>query len=197
MLSSQASDNTLARDSHRNLPGDAAIWVFVLGDFLIFSAYFIVYAIKRHMDRSGFLESQHHLNLDIGVLNTAVLITSSWFVASAADAARQGNHPKAVNFAKLCGLLGVLFVFIKVYEWVVEINAGHAFTSSEFFSFYFFFTGIHLLHVLLGLGILLVVTRKFVAGHPAGPRLIEIGATYWHMVDLLWVMILALLYMMR
>lgn len=181
----------------RDVPGSQAMWVFVLGDFLIFSSYFIVYMVKRIQAPELFLESQRHLSLAIGVANTVVLLTSSWFAAAAAQAARQGRTAETQRLLRWCGATGVLFVLVKAYEWTVKIAAGHHFTSSEFFSFYYFFTGIHLAHVLLGLGILVIVSKSYEAAGADGPRLIESGATYWHMVDLLWVVILALLYMMR
>ena len=194
MLSTDASVDSPINP--RAAPGDSAMWVFVLGDFLIFSSYFIVYAVKRLQTPELFLESQRHLSVGIGALNTVVLLTSSWFIANAAHAARAGDDARALTLLWRCGWAGLVFVAVKLYEWAIKIADGYTFTSSEFFSFYYFFTGIHLIHVLLGLGILGVVARRYRHSSDRG-RLMETGATYWHMVDLLWVVILALLYMMR
>lgn len=178
------------------VPGDGHIWVMVLGDLLIFTGYFIIFMVFRTMNPADFLAAQQHLNVNIGVINTVVLLTSSWFVARSVLAARAGNHRSAVRFVYSGAGGGVLFIVLKSYEWAVKISAGHT-NSDLFFSFYYVITGVHLVHVVIGLIALGVVVREL--NNPGRRRLmvVESAAMYWHMVDLLWVIIFGLLYVMR
>lgn len=185
-----------AADPAPRIPGDINMWVMVLGDLVIFSAYFVIYAIYRHQDPTGFLAAQQHLDIGIGSINTIVLLTSSWFMARAVLAARAGDHRPATRLVCITGACGVVFMVLKGYEWAVKIAAGH--TNSEmFYSFYYVITGVHLVHMLIGLITLGVVIREL--RNPARRRtwMVETGATYWHMVDLLWVIIFGLFYVMR
>lgn len=185
-----------ATRTEERLPGDSHMWVMVLGDMVIFAGYFVVFMIYRAMNRQEFLLAQQHLDITVGVTNTVVLLTSSWFVARAVQAVRAGQFEKSTRLVLAGGIGGVLFIALKSYEWVRKIVAGH--TNSEmFYSFYYVITGVHMLHVLIGLIVLGVVVREL--RNPSGrrPWMVEAGATYWHMVDLLWVIIFALFYVMR
>ncbi|MGV0745908.1 cytochrome c oxidase subunit 3 [Mycolicibacterium sp. XJ870] len=183
--------------SRPHLPSDGSMWVFVLGDFVIFSSYFIVFMVYRNQQHDLFLESQRQLSLGIGVLNTLVLLASSWFVAQSVVATRAGSYDRAMRLTLLGGACGVLFVLVKAYEWWSKINAGLTFPHNDFFMFYYMLTGVHLFHVALGLVFLGVVYVEL--RNPRGRRvsMVETGATYWHMVDLLWIAIFALVYVMR
>lgn len=183
-----------ATTSH--LPGDGHMWFMVLGDLIIFGLYFIIYMAFRAANPEVFLAAQQHLNVTIGVVNTIVLITSSWFVAQSVLAVRAGDRAKAIKLTYGGAALGVLFLVIKIYEWSSEITRGYT-NSNEFFSFYYVLTGVHLFHVLLGLIVLGIVVRELRNPRRSRPSMVEQGATYWHMVDLLWVVIFALLYVVR
>jgi nitric oxide reductase NorE protein len=189
------ADPASARRGH--LPGDGHMWVMVLGDLVIFGTYFIIFMIYRAMEPQEFLQSQQHLNLNIGVLNTLVLLTSSWFVALSVQAARANDHTRALRLTYLGGLCGVLFILIKAYEWSAKVAQGYTMPSNEFFMFYYMLTGVHLFHVALGLLILGIVVRELHNPRRRRAWMVESGATYWHMVDLLWIVIFALLYVMR
>ena len=173
------------------------MWVMVLGDFVFFGAYFIIFMVHRAMAPELFLQSQQHLNLTIGVVNTLVLLTSSWFIVRSVATARSGDHQGAVRLTYLGGACGVLFIAIKAYEWSAEIAAGHTMPANEFFLFYYMLTGVHLFHVGLGLLILGIVVRELRNPRKRRVSMVESGATYWHMVDLLWIVIFGLLYVMR
>lgn len=178
------------------LPGDVHMWVMVLGDLVIFSGYFVVFMVYRTMNPDEFLAAQQYLDIDIGVLNTVVLLTSSWFIARGVLSARSGRPDQAVTFIFGAGSLGVLFIVLKGYEWYSKIAAGH--TNAEmFFAFYYVLTGVHLLHVLIGLIVLGVLVRELRNPFRRRTSMVETGAVYWHMVDLLWVIIFGLLYVMR
>ena len=194
-LDTEVQVNAAGRTAH--MPGDAAMWVMVLGDFVFFGAYFIIFMIHRSMAPDLYLQSQQHLNLTVGVVNTLVLLTSSWFVARSVQTARAGDHEGALRLTCLGGACGVLFIAIKAYEWSAKIGAGYTMPSNEFFLFYYMLTGVHLFHVGLGLLILGIVVRELRNPRKRRMSMVESGATYWHMVDLLWIVIFGLLYVMR
>lgn len=180
-----------------HLPGDINMWVFVVGDLFIFGFYFFVFMVHRFHHPAMFRESQEHLNLAIGTMNTIVLLTSSRCAALAVTAARAGDHLRASRLIKWTLALGSIFTLVKLGEWALEISHGHTLPSNDFFMFYFMFTGVHLFHVLLG-GIVLGVVL-YDQSQPELRRLsvVESGAAYWHMVDVIWVVLFALLYVLR
>jgi nitric oxide reductase NorE protein len=180
-----------------HLPGGFDIWVFVLGDLIIFSAYFVIFMIYRHQEPHVFLASQRHLSLTIAVINTLVLLASSRFIALAVLAARASDQVRAIRLVWCSGACGALFIVIKAFEWYHEIHNGHTLASNNFFMFYFVLTGVHVLHVVLGLIFLSIVTMDLRNPKLRRVSVVEAGATYWHMVDLLWIIIFALLYVMR
>lgn len=179
-----------------HLPGDGAMWVMVLGDMIIFGAYFLIYMVHRAMAPEAFLAAQQHLNVTVGVINTMVLLTSSWFVVRGVCAARGGHPEQAVRLLYGAGVCGLAFIAIKVYEWSTEISHGNT-VHSGFFSFYYVLTGVHVFHATLGLLILGFCVRELLVPTRRRMSIVEQGATYWHMVDLLWIVIFGLLYVMR
>jgi nitric oxide reductase NorE protein len=184
-------------DRETHLPADGSMWVFVLGDLVIFGAYFLIFVIYRNQNHELFLDSQRHLSLTIGTINTLLLLTSSWFVANSVLATRAGEYRRALLLTLWGGGCGVAFALIKAYEWWSKISVGLTFPHNDFYMFYYMLTGIHLFHVLLGLVFLGVVVAELRNPDKRRPAMVETGATYWHMVDLLWVVIFALLYVMR
>jgi nitric oxide reductase NorE protein len=182
--------------SGAHLPGDGHMWVMVLGDMVIFGGYFIVFMIYRAKSPEAYLEAQQHLDVGIGVTNTVILLTSSWLIARSVLATRAGLHNKAIRLIYGGGTLGVLFTLIKGYEWWAKITGGQT-NAGEFYSFYFVLTGVHLVHVAIGLIVLGVVVRELRNPSRRRATMVESGAVYWHMVDLLWVIIFALFYVMR
>jgi nitric oxide reductase NorE protein len=180
-----------------HLPSNKDMWVFVLGDLVIFSSYFIIFEIYRHQQRQLFLSAQQHLSLNIGVVNTLVLLASSWFVAQSVQRTRAGEYERAMRLTVGGGLCGVVFILLKAYEWSTKIAHGLTFGSNDFFMFYYMLTGVHLFHVALGLVFLGVVFFELRNPKLRRVSMVETGATYWHMVDLLWVVIFALVYVMR
>jgi nitric oxide reductase NorE protein len=195
-MTDSATADRVATSQRAHLPGDGHMWVMVLGDLVIFGAYFLIYMVHRAMAPEVFLAAQQHLDITVGVINTIVLLTSSLFVVRSVYAARAGRPRDAIRLTYAAGACGVVFVAIKAYEWTEEIGAGHT-VSNPFFSFYFVLTGVHMLHVALGLLILGVSVREMRSPLRRRVSLVEQGATYWHMVDLLWMVIFGLLYVMR
>ena len=181
----------------RFVPGQPDMWAFVLFEALLFTGYFGVYMVRRMQSPELFLSSQAQLDLRVGVFNTLVLLVSSWSMARCVQAAREGAYGSALKNALLTSLFGLAFLGSKVFEWIREMRKGYTFSTDEFFSFYYFLTGIHFLHLLIGFIVLAVVVYQLWSPARRSQQLVETGATYWHTVDFLWVMIFALLYVMR
>jgi nitric oxide reductase NorE protein len=185
-------------DEHAKfVPGQPDMWMFVLFETLLFTGYFSVYLVSRTQDREAFLGSQADLDLRVGVFNTIALLLSSWAIARCVQAARSGDYPSALKKAFLTATFGVVFLVSKIVEWVREIRMGNTFTSDEFFSHYYFLTSIHCIHLLIGFVVLGVVIYQLRSPARRSQQLVETGATYWHTVDFLWVLIFALLYVVR
>jgi nitric oxide reductase NorE protein len=181
----------------RFVPGQPDMWAFVLFEALVFTAYFTVYIVRRTQSPDLFLQSQAHLDLRVGVFNTLVLLASSWSVARCVQAARERSYRAALVNAYLTMLFGFVFLVSKVLEWAAKIGEGFGFTTDEFFSFYFFLTAIHFLHLLIGFAVLAIGVHQLWSPARRSQEAIETCATYWHTIDFLWVLIFALLYVMR
>jgi nitric oxide reductase NorE protein len=173
------------------------MWAFVLFEAFVFTAYFTVYLFCRARSPDLFLASQAHLDLRVGAFNTLVLLTSSWFMARCVQAARERSYRAASTNAHLTVLCGLVFLVSKLLEWTREIRQGFTFTSDEFFSFYYFLTAIHFLHLLIGFVALAIAVQQLRSPARRSQQVVETCATYWHTIDFLWVMIFALLYVMR
>ncbi|WP_163756870.1 cytochrome c oxidase subunit 3 [Mycobacterium botniense] len=173
------------------------MWAFVLFEALVFTSYFIVYMICRTQNPELYLRSQAQLNLRAGVFETLVLLMSSWSMARCVQASRAGMFHSAFRNALATIFFGAVFLVSKVSEWAAYVRRGFGFSTNEFFVHYFFLTGIHLLHLLIGFVALGVVVYQLRSSARRSQELVETGATYWHTVDFLWVVIFALLYIVR
>ena len=183
-------------------PVEAGVWVVVLGELCMFTLFFTTFLYYRAFSPELFEASRSLLRQDLGALNTIILLTSSWCVASAVKSLRNiDERPRAVTL--LLGALGcgAAFVVVKIVEYSGAINAGINVLTDEFFMFYFMLTGIHLLHLLVGMGLLGATTvnlRRVIAckDEPSEP-LVGFASCFWHMLDLLWIILFPLLYLLR
>jgi len=186
---------TKARAGHT--PGEAGLWIFILGDMTLFAAILIVFLWDRRSDPVVFEESAHQLIQPIGAVNTLVLVLSSYLVVRATYAHRGGRHPQARRL--VAGAVGCAAVFagLKAFEYYSAISSGHTPSTGTFFTFYFVLTGLHLLHVIVGTALLLVwqAMLKRRRSWTGSQKVAEGIASYWHMVDLLWVAIFTLVYL--
>jgi nitric oxide reductase NorE protein len=187
----------LSRDTR--VPGESGFWVIILGDLTAFALLFCVYTYYRGLDVDLYLESQERLNRLYGAINVALLLTSSWCVVEGIEAFRRRVTDRARRLFGAALLLGIGFVLVKVVEYGEKVRDGIVATTNEFFMFYYVLTGIHLLHLLIGLGVLawMRATSKSQWSAQRDIELMECGGLYWHMVDLLWVALFTLLYLVR
>jgi nitric oxide reductase NorE protein len=180
------------------MPGEAGIWVFIFGDMLVFGLFFVTYLHYRGGDTSLYVEAQRELNQTLGLINTLLLLTSSWCVAQAVTAIRRGRVSVAPKLFAAGFALGLGFVVVKLVEYGEKISAGITLLTNDFFMFFFMFTGIHMLHVLIGLGVLgflFSLSRREAAVEHV--QSLESGGAFWHLVDLLWIVLFALFYLVK
>lgn len=195
-LAGTTTRNTAER-TVKSVPGQPDMWFFVLFEMALFTAYFSVYLVQRALNPELYLQSQANLDLRIGVLNTVALLLSSLTLARCVQASRAGAYRPALTNAYLTIFFGLVFLVSKVIEWIREIRMGNTFTSDEFFQHYYFLTSIHCIHVLIGFVVLGVVVYQLRSPARRFQEIVETGATFWHNVDLLWIVIFALLYVVR
>ncbi len=181
------------------LPGDFAIWMFIFAELLVFGVLFITYAVVRSNHVELFNESQLILAKELGLLNTLVLITSSYFVVLAVYAIQRNDSKRCVFWLNAGIITGFIFVLTKSYEFYEKTAQGISLSTNSFYTFYLSMTFFHYMHVILGLIILIAVMLKAKRG---GYSLedhvgVETGASYWHMVDLVWIVLFPLVYLIR
>ena len=185
------------------------IWAFLITEILFFGGLFTGYAVYRTNYPQAFAEASHHLDILLGGINTVVLIGSSFTMALAVHAAQSGKRRALIAFLLATMLLGAVFLGIKVVEYshkfVDHLVPGRTFTfpgayapqAQLFFSFYFAMTGMHAVHMIIGLAILSVLVgrawrNRFSAIYFAP---VEVTGLYWHFVDIVWIFLFPLLYL--
>jgi nitric oxide reductase NorE protein len=185
----------------RWVPGEPGIWALILTDLGIFTVYFIDFMREWNKGPGAFAAGHEAMDLTAGILNTFFLLTASLFVALGVQTLRQGRVDLTRRLFLGAGLFGAAFVANKYIEWSDKIKHGHTPQTDAFFQLYFIITGVHLLHVLIAMTLLWFMWRRtgqvVASPTPQQSRFVENCATYWHMVDLLWLGILALFYLMR
>lgn len=184
---------------NENPPGDFALWIFIFAEMLAFGVLFVAYAFARANDVALFNASQQTLSLPSGFINTLVLITSSYFMVRGVDAIKQGLSQQCVHWLMGTLLLGGVFVGIKVMEFNEKFADGISMSTNNFYMFYLSLTFFHLMHVLMGMVIIACIIVKanrgeYDAQHYVG---VETGASFWHMVDFLWVILFPLIYIIH
>jgi cytochrome c oxidase subunit III len=185
------------------------IWIFLATEVLFFGGMLASYATYRLLYADGFAEAGRHTKIVIGSVNTAVLLTSSFFMALAVRAAKLGHQRRIVLWLLLTALLGLLFEGLKGLEYYKEYEEHlvpglnflfpepHAKAAELFFLLYFVLTAIHALHLLIGLGIIGVMVALTLRGR--FDRIyhtpIEVTGLYWHFVDIVWIFLYPLIYL--
>jgi len=179
------------------------LWLFLATEVLLFSVLFASFTIYRSMDLETFHKASHHLDWRLGGLNTIVLLFSSFTAALAVDAAQKGQQSRVVRnlFITIC--CAGIFLVIKSIEYTSKYHHGlfpggeHYKDYKSYFGLYYVMTGIHGLHVIIGMGVLgwaLLLARKGrISERYYTP--VEMGVLYWHLVDLIWIYLFPLLYL--
>ncbi len=185
------------------------MWAFLVTEIMFFGGLFADYTVYRSAYFEAFAEGSRHLDLVLGTVNTAILIGSSLSMALAVQAAQRGRRQAQVRFLVLTILLGLAFLGIKAVEYGHKFEQhlvpGRFFTwpgplasnVQLFFSFYFAMTGMHALHMVIGIGLLTWLAVQAGRGRfgPAYYNPMEVSGLYWHFVDIVWIFLFPLLYL--
>jgi len=185
------------------------MWVFLVTEVMFFGGLFLGYTIYRWKFADGFAAASHHLDVNLGTFNTVVLIGSSLTMAMAVHAAQVGRRRALVTFLLLTIVLGAVFLGVKAYEYhhkyVENLIPGVSFHFEEpfvrpatlFFCFYFAMTGMHALHMVIGIGLLTVLAVRAARGRftSAYYNPVDVTGLYWHFVDIVWIFLFPLLYL--
>jgi nitric oxide reductase NorE protein len=181
----------------RRVPGESGTWVFLFGDMLVFGAFFATFMVERAKAREVFDVSRKSLHIGVGLTNTLVLLTSSLCVVVALGALRTGAHHTARSAVIAAMTCGGVFIMLKVFEYHSLVAAGHGAGANHFYLYYFILTGVHLFHVCVGMAVLTFLLTQTRRREIGGTRMavVEGGACFWHLVDLLWIVLFPLLYL--
>ena len=191
---------TMTLDGPRRYPpGDLAIWVFILAELLVFACFFAMYAFTRMDQVELFNQYQQTLNREAALINTVALITSSYFVVRAVLCIQEGDNQWCVKWLLAAMGMGLVFLVVKIFEFSHHFGQGINLSTNTFYMFYLSLTFFHFMHVILGMVILAAVAYKAKKGDytPENHIGVETGASYWHMVDLVWLILFPLVYVMR
>lgn len=199
----------IQHDKHYDREGSKiAMWLFIFTELLLFGGLFIIYSVYRFLNPDAFQLAGEELNVTIGTLNTVILLVSSMTIAMSTTALQKGHKATAIVLIEITFMLALIFLINKYFEWGIKFDHG-IFPGSEymktemsqgeilFFGLYFVMTGLHALHIIIGM----VVMGYALAGvqkgtvHPNRPSLLENAGLYWHLVDLIWIFLFPLFYL--
>jgi len=173
--------------ARKGLPGELMMWVLIFSELAVFGAGLVAFMGVRLSDPAGFAEARTDLMVGLAGTNTIILVTSGLFAAFAVIA---GSIAKARLWLTAASALGVVFLVLKGIEYNHKAAAGITFETHSFFTFYYLLTGFHAAHVIAGIVILALV------GWSADRNAIQTGAAFWHMVDLVWILLFPVVYLL-
>jgi cytochrome c oxidase subunit 3 len=194
------------------------MWTFLATEVMFFGGMFLAYILFRWLYHGGFAAGSNELIMPAGFLNTGVLLVSSLTMALAVDEAKLGNHKSTVRFLLITMALGSIFLIVKAFEYTtdyyerlipgIDFHPEHLIEKLEkagriedlahvklFFVLYFAMTGMHALHMVIGVAVLGVLTYLIYKNKFADGATVESVGLYWHFVDLVWVFLFPLLYL--
>ncbi len=193
---------------HRDDEGSKiGMWLFIFTELLLFGGLFIVYAVYRFKNPIAFHLAAEELDVSIGTLNTIFLLISSMTVAMSISAVQLGEKRKAINLLTITIILAIIFMVNKYFEWSGKFGHG-IYPGSEkltqlgqgevlFFGLYYAMTGLHALHIIIGVIILMVMLGRVMDGRINSGYFVQLenGGLYWHLVDLIWIFLFPLFYL--
>ncbi len=189
----------VVKTTSRRVPGEAGIWFVIFGDLLAFGALFFTFMYYRARSPAEFATGQDAMNRGIGITNTILLLLGSLAVVQGVHAYRAGARraaDQALTAAIVCALA---FLVLKSVEYGQKLSTSLVPNTSEFFLLYYTFTGTHFLHVVIGVLILFYMRAVARRSSPDArdTAVIESGGVFWHLVDLLWIVLFALFYLVH
>jgi cytochrome c oxidase subunit 3 len=195
-------------ETHRDdLASKTGMWLFLFTEMLLFGGLFVVYSVYRYRNATAFHLAAHELSVFIGTVNTIILLISSSTIAMSITAIQKNNKKLALMLIGITILLGLAFLVNKYFEWGDHIRE-HIYPGSSilalrgqgdvlFYGLYFFMTGLHALHIIIGLVFIGVVSRLIIMDkiNSGNFVLLENSGLYWHLVDLIWIFLFPLFYL--
>ena len=201
---STVTNHAVHRDDEASKIG---MWLFIFTEMLLFGGLFIVYSVYRFQYSDAFHLASQELSRAVGTTNTVILLISSMTVAMSISAVQYGDRKKAILFLGTTLILALAFLVNKYFEWSGKIEHGLYPGSQKlldfghgdtlFFGLYFFMTGLHALHIIVGLVILTVMLFRILNRtiHSENYIHLENSGLYWHLVDLIWIFLFPLFYL--
>jgi len=202
----QETHHDLHRDDHASKLG---MWLFIFTEILLFGGLFVVYSVYRTKHHVAFHLAHEELSIAMGLINTIILLVSSATVAMSITAIQRGNKKHAMYFVAATILLALVFLINKYFEWGAKFEHG-MYPGSDlmqmlsngdmlFFSLYFFMTGLHGLHIVVGMTLLIITLVKIKKDLVRSDKyaLLENSGLYWHLVDLIWIFLFPLFYLIH
>jgi cytochrome c oxidase subunit 3 len=183
------------------------MWLFIFTELLLFGGLFIVYSVFRFQHQAAFHLAAEELNLALGAINTVMLLISSMTIAMSISALQYGHRRFALLLISITIFLGLVFLVNKYFEWSAKIEHGlypgseslHSLGHGDtlFFGLYYFMTGLHALHIIAGVSILSVILARVFNGKISAGKFVHLenGALYWHLVDVIWIFLFPLFYL--
>ena len=199
--------NTTPEIHRDDLASKTGMWFFLFTEMLLFGGLFVVYSVYRFRNAQAFHLAAHELNVAIGTINTIILLISSTTIAMSITAIQKKNKKLALLLLGITILLGLSFLVNKYFEWGEHLKE-HIYPGSAvlalrgqgdvlFYGLYFFMTGLHALHIIIGLIFIGVITRMIFRDKIDSDNfvLLENSGLYWHLVDLIWIFLFPLFYL--
>lgn len=197
--------------SHEHYDPEASkigMWLFIFTELLLFGVLFVIYAVYRYMNHSAFGMAAEELDVFVGAINTIILLISSMTIAMSTTALQKRNRNFTLLLLGITLVLGLVFLVNKYFEWGGKFGHGifpgsqyliDNFSQGEilFFGLYFIMTGLHALHIIIGLILIVTVMWRIYSGKVYAERssLLENSGLYWHLVDLIWIFLFPLFYL--
>ena len=195
---------------HRDDEADKmGMWLFIFTELLLFGMLFLIYAVYRYQNPVAFQFGGQELDVFIGTFNTVILLISSATVAMSITAIQRGNKKIALGLLSITLIIAVVFLINKYFEWGTKIEYGF-YPGGEalielghgtilFFGLYYVMSGIHALHILIGIGLFIYVFQQIRAEkiHSTDYVWLENTGLYWHLVDLIWIFLFPLFYLIH
>lgn len=178
-------------------PGGILLWIVIYLELITFGLAFGALAYYGSLEREAFHQDSLLLNKSIATLNTVLLLTSGFLVAKGVQFFSAKHHDKTARYFLWAVLFGVGFLVLKCVEYYLKIDAGIGMDYSSFFMYYWLLTGFHWIHVFVGV-IILFVLRLIILKKKENAKLedIEAGAAFWHLCDLIWLLLFPILYLL-
>lgn len=200
----------VAHDHYDAEASKIGMWLFIFTELLLFGVLFVIYAVYRYLNHDAFHLAAEELDTFVGAVNTIILLISSMTIAMATTSLQKGNKQLTLALTGITLILGIVFLVNKYFEWGAKFDHG-IFPGSEhltealsqgeilFFGLYFIMTGLHALHIIIGLVLIAVVMWKVHKGkvHAERAVLLENSGLYWHLVDIIWIFLFPLFYLIH